>query len=226
MALDVDTLRQNLIDDMEASISGFAALSAEMKTTLRDGFAKAFSVWLNRIVTEIGAGTGLSWAGTWAGGTTYSINDVVEYDGSGWVATASSTGEAPGTGASWTLLVSVGTPGAPGAPGVDGANGADGAAGAPGTPGAPGAPGADGADGAAGTPGADGADGAAGAPGTPGPSNVITESSGPTDLTVGAIADGQYGKRVGATFVGGIPSAADVGALTLDQALAIVSLGF
>lgn len=53
--------------------------------------------------------------------------------------------------------------------------------------------------GAAGTPGPTGPAGAAGAPG---PSNQIDESSGPTSLAVGAIANGQFTKRVGTTFVG------------------------
>lgn len=36
----------------------------------------------------------------------------------------------------------------------------------------------------------------------------LRETGGPTLLTVGAIADGEYGKRVGSTFVGGTPTAA------------------
>ena len=37
--------------------------------------------------------------------------------------------------------------------------------------------------------------------------NKITETSGPTVLTVGAIADGQFAKRVGSTLVGAAPGA-------------------
>ena len=44
--------------------------------------------------------------------------------------------------------------------------------------------------------------GAPGGAGAPGPSNVIHESGGPTDLTVGVIPDGQLLKRVGSTVVG------------------------
>jgi len=45
--------------------------------------------------------------------------------------------------------------------------------------------------------------------GTPSSPTVIglRETSGPTLLELGSIADGQYGKRVGSTFVGGIPTA-------------------
>jgi hypothetical protein len=47
-----------------------------------------------------------------------------------------------------------------------------------------------------------GATGAVGPAGPAGPSTVITESSGPTNLAVGAIADGQVIQRVSATAVG------------------------
>ncbi len=49
---------------------------------------------------------------------------------------------------------------------------------------------------------AEGLRGATGATGATGPGNVITESSGPTDLDVGAIADGQVLKRTGDTVIG------------------------
>ena len=49
---------------------------------------------------------------------------------------------------------------------------------------------------------------------------MITETSGPTDLAVGAIAEGQYGKRVGTTFVGGMPTAGDVGAVPTARVVA------
>lgn len=45
-----------------------------------------------------------------------------------------------------------------------------------------------------------------GSGGTSGPATQITETSGPTTLTIGAIADGQYAQRVGTTLVGGSPS--------------------
>lgn len=48
--------------------------------------------------------------------------------------------------------------------------------------------------------------GGVGPPGPAGPSNRITESSGPTDLTVGPVADGEYLRRVGNTVVGATPA--------------------
>jgi hypothetical protein len=86
-----------------------------------------------------------------------------------------------------------------------GEDGEQGEPGFPGAPGSAGAVGADGADGAAGPPGADGADGSDGEPGVagaPGPSNIILESSGPTNLTVGAWLDGQVLQRSGSTAIG------------------------
>lgn len=56
--------------------------------------------------------------------------------------------------------------------------------------------------GPAGTAGTNGTNGTNGAAGAAGPSNVIQESGGPTTLTVGAIPDGTFGKRVGSAFVG------------------------
>jgi hypothetical protein len=53
-----------------------------------------------------------------------------------------------------------------------------------------------------GPPGPPGPQGDPGPQGPAGPSNVITESSGPTNLSVGAIADGEYLRRVGTTVVG------------------------
>lgn len=92
-----------------------------------------------------------------------------------------------------------------GPPGADGMTGPQGPQGEQGDVGVQGPVGPAGADGATGTTGATGPQGAAG------PSNVITESSGPTSLIVGAIAPGQLGQRVSSTFVGVTPNAALVG---------------
>ena len=43
----------------------------------------------------------------------------------------------------------------------------------------------------------------------------LRETSGPTTLVVGAIADGEYARRVGATLVGGTPSGLDDRAVKL-----------
>jgi hypothetical protein len=86
--------------------------------------------------------------------------------------------------------------GPPGPPGPQGDPGP------PGPPGLQGDPGPPGPQGDPGPPGPPGPQGDPGPQGPAGPSNVITESSGPTDLTVGAIADGEYLRRVGTTVVG------------------------
>lgn len=49
---------------------------------------------------------------------------------------------------------------------------------------------------------------AGGSGGSSGPATQIIETGGPTTLTIGAIADGQYAKRVGTTLVGGSPAGA------------------
>jgi len=131
-------------------------------------------------------------------------------------------------------LVTVAEPGPPGPPAADGytpIKGVDYFDGTNGTNGSDGYPGADGhspvvdfgSGGDAdrlrvdsvvtgphltGPPGTDGADGAPGADGAAGPSNLIHESGGPTDLTVGAIADGEYLKRSGTTVISGVPTGA------------------
>lgn len=95
-----------------------------------------------------------------------------------------------------------GATGATGPQGPQGATGATGADGLDGATGSQGPQGDQGPQGIQGPAGADGAAGATGATGAAGPSNVIAESSGPTSLTVGAVADGQVLKRVGAAVVG------------------------
>ena len=59
-----------------------------------------------------------------------------------------------------------------------------------------------------------------------GPATQVLETSGPTTLTIGAIADGEFAKRVGATLVGaaagggGAPSTASYVVIGLDGTLA------
>lgn len=52
MALDVDTLRSDLVSDMETYVEGFANLDATTKSTLKDGLAQALAHWLYRTLTE------------------------------------------------------------------------------------------------------------------------------------------------------------------------------
>lgn len=89
--------------------------------------------------------------------------------------------------------------------GLTGPQGVPGAAGAKGDTGLTGSAGATGPKGDTGFTGATGPTGptgSTGATGAAGPMNIIQESSGPTYLAVGAIADGQLGYRSGSTFVG------------------------
>jgi hypothetical protein len=102
---------------------------------------------------------GLVWRGTWKDGTSYVVPDAVQYQGSAYVATASSVGIPPPEPGHWSLLASQGSPGPTGVQGLQGQ------AGPPGPPGPQGLQGADGATGPQGPPGADGAPGADGPPG-------------------------------------------------------------
>lgn len=160
-----------------------------------------------RIVHKVGARvlvTAPNFRGAWDAATQYVLNDVVSYAGSSYVATAPSLNDAPPS-SSWALLASKGDAGSAGADGAQGPTGPEGPAGEQGEAGLPGADGAQGPQGEPGQAGADGAQGPqgpAGADGAPGPSDLITESGGPTDLSVGAVANGQVLGRFGSTVTG------------------------
>lgn len=76
------------------------------------------------------ASGGLNWTGPWVDGTTYVVNDLVEHNGSSYVAIQNhiaSLATEPGVGASWeTVWDLVAAKGADGATGADGADGVDG----------------------------------------------------------------------------------------------------
>ncbi|MDI3514894.1 MAG: hypothetical protein PWP40_2123 [Rhodocyclaceae bacterium] len=99
-----------------------------------------------------------------------------------------------------------GATGPQGVPGPTGPAGATGPQGVPGPTGPAGATGPQGVPGPTGPAGATGPQGVPGPTGPAGPSNVITEAAGPTDLGVGAIADGQYLRRVGGSVIGDTPA--------------------
>jgi hypothetical protein len=63
---------------------------------------------------------GLIWRGAWNPVNAYLANDAVQHEGSAYIAIAPSTGEEPGTGASWDLLAAKGDEGPPGAGGGGG----------------------------------------------------------------------------------------------------------
>lgn len=68
------------------------------------------------------SGTQYPWRGTWASGS-YTVNDCVYYNGSGYVCIAAATTENPTDTGHWSMLVQKGETGATGADGVDGAAG-------------------------------------------------------------------------------------------------------
>lgn len=56
-------------------------------------------------------GKSLNWRGTWNGSTTYQPNDVVEYDGSSYIATSINKGTFPSVLRSWDLVAKKGQDG-------------------------------------------------------------------------------------------------------------------
>ncbi len=104
--------------------------------------------------TTLSWSKGLHYRGAWSSGTSYSVLDVVTYQGSSYVAKSASLGKQPAaTPGAWSLLAARGT---------TGATGARGAAGAQGLPGVDGADGAQGPEGPAGPQGDPGPQGPAG----------------------------------------------------------------
>jgi hypothetical protein len=98
--------------------------------------------YLSNLVGSVQASQ-LSWRGTWSPITTYGVNDVVQYQGVTYIASAQSLGIPPPS-QDWAVLAS---------PGVPGPQGPAGLAGAQGSAGAPGATGPQGPAGQAGAPG-------------------------------------------------------------------------
>jgi hypothetical protein len=62
----------------------------------------------------------LIWRGAWNPATAYIASDAVSHAGSAYIATTPSTGEEPGTGASWDLLAAQGEQGPAGSGGGGG----------------------------------------------------------------------------------------------------------
>jgi hypothetical protein len=161
----VSTTEAEIIADLDAKATEVigAAYTAQRDTFM----AKLWAVIAKGIFQfESGGGT-WNHRGAWNPLTEYVINDVVENDGSSYVAVADNVGSEPPS-ADWETVAERGT------------------------------------------------DGGTGAEGPAGPSNLITESGGPTDLTVGAIADGAVLKRSGSTVVGAATGA--TGLALLDDA--------
>jgi len=122
------------------------------------------------------AGQGYTWRGAWNNTTAYVAYDTVSFNGSSYVAIATSTGIQPDTNATkWNLVAQKGATGATGPQGIQGpqgqtgATGPQGQTGPQGLQGLPGSTGPAGATGPQGPTGATGPQGPAGAQGPQGP---------------------------------------------------------
>lgn len=60
------------------------------------------------------SGLDITWRGTYAGATAYVLNDAVEYEGSSYIATQSTTGNLPTNATFWNLMAEKGETGATG----------------------------------------------------------------------------------------------------------------
>ena len=117
-------------------------------------------------------GPSLSFVGAWQSDAVYVARDAVEYQGSSYVASASSTVGVPPPGPQWTLLAAAGVQGPQGDTGPQGERGLQGVPGDMGPQGDRGDVGLQGPQGNQGPPGAKGDPGAAGAPGAPGSQGI------------------------------------------------------
>jgi hypothetical protein len=115
-------------------------------------------------------GAGVAFAGTWQSHLSYDEGDIVEHEGSSYVAiTDVSSGLEPPSPGAWQILALKGDTGPQGPPGLTGLQGPPGPPGEAGPAGEPGEPGPQGAQGPPGPPGEPGPPGPAGADGEPGP---------------------------------------------------------
>lgn len=119
---------------------------------------------------------GVRWRGPWNGTVAYSVNDVVRYSGSAYIARLANTNVVPTNMTNWALMVSVGSTGSQGATGTQGLQGNTGGTGAQGP------------SGAQGSTGAQGATGLQGADGLSSTSNFASTGNGPTDPAWGGTA--------------------------------------
>jgi hypothetical protein len=78
-----------------------------------------------------GGGSSFIWEGAWSSGTTYAVNDVVEYNGSSYIAIQAGTNQQPDTATTyWELMAAKGATGSTGATGATGPQGPQGDPGA------------------------------------------------------------------------------------------------
>ena len=132
---------------------------------------------------------GLRWRGTWNRKTEYIVNDVVEHDGSSFVAVDNSKGSQP-PNKHWDVLAAKGDDGEPGAPGQRGPRGSGG-----GDPGPEGPQGPQGIQGETGPQGEQGIQGEQGETGPQGPQGEQGMQGGPGAQGANGL-DGAYGGAV------------------------------
>lgn len=127
-----------------------------------------------------GSGSTLTWQGPWSSATAYTVDDVVSFSGSSYVAIANTTNNEPDSSPTvWQLVAAAGAQGPTGSTGATGPQGLTGPTGATGTPGLTGATGATGPSGPTGPQGDVGATGPTGPTGSQG----LTGPTGPTGVT-------------------------------------------
>jgi hypothetical protein len=152
-------------------------------------------------VTGVTGAPGLTWSGPWDSNTPYAVGDVVESEGSAYVA-INANGASPPPDADWALLAQSGALGATGATGDVGPTGdigPTGEVGYTGDVGPTGEPGPTGDIGPTGTVGPTGLSGWAGSTGATGPTGVgalgPTGAAGPTGPT-GIVWQGSWTNAV------------------------------
>jgi hypothetical protein len=115
------------------------------QVAVSEGFWGSRAEWLASLVGPQGiqgiqgnpgtAGAGVTWRGAWDSASTYAKDDATGYEGSSWIANATTTNEAPSSSVKWDLWVEKGLPGNDGSPGEPGSIGAQGLPGNDGSPG-------------------------------------------------------------------------------------------
>lgn len=110
----------------------------------------------------------MRWQGWWQDDSPYAVNNIVNFNGSAWIAADPSEDEEPGQGPAWELFTAAGATGPTGDTGEPGPTGPQGLPGETGPTGPQGATGENGNTGPTGAPGATGPTGATGKAGRSG----------------------------------------------------------
>ncbi len=157
---------------------------------------------LEQAIQQLENSTNLAWMGIWQNGVSYAVDDLVQFQGSVYLAVQATTGlEDPTDGAFWALFAAAGADGATGPQGPAGAQGPTGDTGPQGLQGVQGPQGLQGAigpigpqgpQGTQGMQGLQGDSGPQGPEGPPGPVAAIGTSCPPDQAVVGMDANGIF----------------------------------